>query len=43
MHRSPLRRWITHPALALGGTLAWGLVEMLALARSRWSAKLLAR
>ena len=30
-----LRRTISHPALALGSTLLWGLVEVLALARSR--------
>ncbi|HEV8690997.1 MAG TPA: hypothetical protein VGQ91_11920 [Ideonella sp.] len=33
-----LRRWVTHPALALGGTLIGGLVELLALARSRGAA-----
>ena len=30
-----LRKTISHPALALGSTLLWGLVELLALARSR--------
>lgn len=28
-----LRRAITHPALAIGGTLLWGIVELLALQR----------
>jgi hypothetical protein len=30
------RRLIAHPALALGSTLLWGVVELIALARSRW-------
>lgn len=30
-----VRRWITHPSLALGSTLVAGLVELLALTRSR--------
>ncbi len=30
-----LRRTITHPTLAVGGTLLWGLVEFVALLRSR--------
>lgn len=29
------RRLLTHPALALGSTLIWGLVEVMALWRSR--------
>jgi hypothetical protein len=32
-----MRRLITHPALALGSTLLWGVIELLALLRSRWS------
>jgi hypothetical protein len=28
---------IAHPALALGSTLLWGVIELLALLRSRWS------
>ena len=32
-----MRRLIAHPALALGSTLLWGLIELLALLRSRWS------
>jgi hypothetical protein len=35
MPTSLVRRLITHPALALGGSLLWGVVELLALARSR--------
>lgn len=31
------RRFITHPALALGSTLLWGAIELLALLRSRWN------
>jgi hypothetical protein len=31
------RRFIAHPALALGSTLLWGVIELLALFRSRWS------
>ncbi len=31
------RRLIAHPALALGSTLLWGVVETLALLRSRWT------
>lgn len=27
------RRTVTHPALAIGGTLLWGVVELLALQR----------
>jgi hypothetical protein len=36
----PLRRWITHPGLALVATLLAGVVELLALARSRGAARL---
>lgn len=43
MPTSLVRRWITHPALALGGSLLWGVVELLALARSRVAAKVLTR
>lgn len=32
-----MRRFITHPALALGSTLLWGAIELLALFRSRWN------
>lgn len=32
-----IRRFVTHPALALGSTLLWGAIELLALLRSRWS------
>jgi len=31
------RRLIAHPVLALGSTLLWGAIELLALLRSRWS------
>ena len=31
-----MRRYIAHPALALGSTLLWGVIELLALFRSRW-------
>jgi hypothetical protein len=31
-----MRRFIAHPALALGSTLLWGVIELLALLRSRW-------
>jgi hypothetical protein len=37
---NPVRRWITHPGLAFAGTLLAGLVELLALARSRGRARL---
>jgi hypothetical protein len=33
----PMRRLISHPALALGSTLLWGAIELLALLRSRWN------
>ncbi len=29
------RRFVTHPMLALGSTLLWGVVELLALWRAR--------
>ena len=35
-----IRRWIAHPSVAFGSTLLWGVVELLALARSRWSMRL---
>ncbi len=28
-----MRRFVAHPALALGSTLLWGLIELLALLR----------
>ncbi len=31
-----MRRIIAHPVLALGSTLLWGAIELLALLRSRW-------
>ncbi len=34
--RSLIRSTMTHPALALGSTVLWGLVEFMALWRSRW-------
>ena len=34
---SMTRRFVAHPALALGSTLLWGVIELLALFRSRWS------
>ena len=43
MSTSAFRRWITHPTLALGGSLLWGVVELLALARSRVAARALPR
>lgn len=36
----PVRRWITHPGLALAATLMMGLFELLALARSRGAARM---
>ncbi len=33
-----MRRLVAHPALALGSTLLWGAIELLALLRSRYSA-----
>lgn len=38
--QSLLRKSITHPALALGSTLLWGLVEFVALCRSRWAGRM---
>jgi hypothetical protein len=35
-----VRRWITHPGLALAATLLAGVFELLALARSRCAARL---
>jgi hypothetical protein len=37
----PHMLWPTnsHSVRALGGALVWGVVEVLALARSRWSAR----
>ena len=35
-----LHQWVTHPALAIGATLIGGVVELLALARSRGAARL---
>lgn len=35
-----LRRWITHPVLALVATLLAGVFETLALARSRGASRL---
>ena len=32
-----MRRFVTHHALALGSTLLWGAIEVLALLRSRWN------
>lgn len=29
-----IRRTVTHPLLAIGGTLLWGIVELLALQRT---------
>ena len=31
----PFQRWITHPALALGSTVLWGCVELVALLKPR--------
>lgn len=36
---NPVRRWITHPALALAATLLAGVFEAVALARSRGAAR----
>jgi hypothetical protein len=43
MPTTAFRRWITHPTLALGGSLLWGVVELLALARSRLALRATAR
>lgn len=32
-----VRQTLRHPMIALGGTVLWGLVELAALWRSRWS------
>jgi hypothetical protein len=37
--RDLLRRTISHPALALGSTLLWGLVEFMALQSARWTTR----
>ena len=29
-----MHRYLTHPALALGSTLLWGIIELIALLRS---------
>jgi hypothetical protein len=29
-----------HPALAIGSTVLWGLLELVALTRSRWATRL---
>lgn len=34
-----LRRTFSHPALALGSTLLWGLVEFIALQSARWTTR----
>ena len=34
--RDIVRKVFTHPALALGSTVLWGIVEVGALLRSRW-------
>ena len=37
--RNLFRKTITHPALALGGTVLWGFVEFMALQKSRRAAR----
>ncbi|WP_422899084.1 hypothetical protein [Propionivibrio sp.] len=37
--RNLFRNTISHPALALGSTLLWGLVEFMALQNSRRAAR----
>jgi len=37
--RNLFRKTITHPALALGSTVLWGLVEFMALHRSQRAAR----
>jgi hypothetical protein len=37
--RNIFRRTIAHPALALGSTVLWGLVEFMALQKSRRTAR----
>ncbi|HUL66700.1 MAG TPA: hypothetical protein VLW55_19030 [Burkholderiaceae bacterium] len=34
--RDVVRKVFTHPVLALGSTVLWGIVEVGALLRSRW-------
>ena len=34
--RGALGNVISHPALAIGSTLLWGMIEFVALWRSRW-------
>jgi hypothetical protein len=34
-----IRKTLTHPALAIGSTVLWGLVELLALNRFRRSGR----
>lgn len=38
-----LRRTITHPMLAIGSTILWGVVEFIALQRSRRASAAAAR
>ena len=38
--RDTVRNFISHPALALGSTLLWGMIELVALCRSRWVARM---
>lgn len=38
-----MRRFIGHPALAIGSTLLWGLIEWMALLRSRRDASRILR
>ena len=35
MLRTLIRKTLTHPALALGSTVLWGLIELVALNRFR--------
>jgi hypothetical protein len=37
---SKLRDLFKHPALAIGSTVLWGLLELVALTRSRWATRL---
>jgi len=37
---SRLRDLFKHPALAIGSTVLWGLLELVALTRSRWATRL---
>ena len=37
--RDLLRRTISYPALALGSTLLWGLLEFMALQSARWTTR----